>query len=811
MVSIKVTLALAVLLFCLFKPCSALTMAGENGGGVGRDLRERPRAIVLILDKITWEDLFTRAGPKLTSLLEKSGVALMNVNTAGAPATEGGYLTIGAGARLTGNWTARRAFQAEEEPGGHPARALYRMHTGRQDLPAGNVLHPYAVTLKELNMGLPYPFFVGTLGEALKAKGQKAAVLGNADTDNYGRQAVTIAMDAQGVVKLGDVGLNLTRDNEEFPFGFSSDPEAYLEAFQKVYAQASLIVIEWGDTSRIDAYLPHLPAERRGELLGASFRELDVFLKGIAPYLVSGTRLFILTPSPAHPSFTGGQRLTPLILYDPSFPGEGLLVSATTRRPGIVTNIDIVPSVLEHLKLLPPVFLWGSPLEVVPQEGHLKRIEAISRQTALIYMQRPPLIKGYILSQIILLLGGLAVLLFRFKPLRKMDHCFYVILLFPLAVFLAAAFPFFPAGSVLQNALLILSVTALLSFFSLKTLKSSHGFFAFTSLLFFSLLTLDLVRGAVLNSRSYLGYDPISGARFYGLGNEYMGFLVGTFILGFSSLFSPELLDRARPDRHGLPKRGIGFRIFAPALVFWFFALLALLLLYFMASPLFGANLGGTVTLGVAVAISLSGTYSLFREKSYPLLPFPREGEKENPPPDFTPSPGKGRGKKGLKNPPLEILFAGYLENLKDFRILLFFFFFLAGVFFLYYLNVPSSGEVVSHLGRTWDLVLNSGSGELGNVVLRKIGMNMKLVRFSLWSRVLLIFLVLMVILYFYPAGLMKKIFSLNPGFKIALGGIIAASVTSFLVNDSGVVAAACILLYGAVPLLLLSWREIFG
>ena len=41
-------------------------------------------------------------------------MALMNVNTAGALGSDSGYLTIGSGARLQGNWSARRAYNRSE-------------------------------------------------------------------------------------------------------------------------------------------------------------------------------------------------------------------------------------------------------------------------------------------------------------------------------------------------------------------------------------------------------------------------------------------------------------------------------------------------------------------------------------------------------------------------------------------------------------------------------------------------------------------------------------------------------------------------
>jgi hypothetical protein len=128
----------------------------------------------------------------------------------------------------------------------------------------------------------------------------------------------------------------------------------------------------------------------------------------------------------------------------------------------------------------------------------------------------------------------------------------------------------------------------------------------------------------------------------------------------------------------------------------------------------------------------------------------------------------------------------------------------------LYFLNVSRPDTAVSHLGRTWELVGSNGIQELWNIAFRKIEMNIKLLRYSLWSRLLFVFIFLVTFLYFYPVGLSKKIFQEQPGFKIAIGGIIAGTIISFLVNDSGVVSAATTMLYGGLPYLLLCLREVY-
>lgn len=779
-------LRVALLPVVIFLVCSSTVGSGAEGYGsspksVQNDGRgpAEPQVILLILDKLTLQDLLCYAGSELTSLLSKSAVALMNVNTATMPGTESGYLTIGAGARLAGNWTARRAFNRDEDLHQGAVEALYRRHTGKAEVPAGEVLHLYSGALQRLNEQRPYPVCIGALGEALSAGNLGVAVLGNADSDTHNRQVVTIAMNKEGAVEYGDVGPALLREREDFPFGCGSDSGAYLKVFESLQQKAALLVVEWGDTSRLDNYLEHLPAERRAGLLQASLQELDHFLRGIKPYLNGNTGLLIVTPSPPHSAFAGGQRLTPVIYYQSNADGGGFLVSPTTRQPGIIANIDIAPSILRNLGLNTPTFFFGAPLQVAPTANHLEKLLSLSERIARVYNQRSTVIKGYILAQIILLLGGLAGLIYRFKPTSILRPGLYALLFFPLALLLVPALPFYPVASLYLNVLALLGLTVLLTLVALMFFRKLLPLFAFTGLLVFGLLTADLCSGAHLNSQSFLGYDPVGGARFYGLGNEYMGIMIGALILGFGSLYSLigkkeqfYLLGQRISDRTGL------------VLITWLFIILSFFVLFLLASPLYGANFGGAVTAGVALAITLGGMLAMLRQKGYDLLFFPRGGEIAG----STPAP--------------------FLLSQK---ILLLAVFVLVTAAFLYFLNTSRSDAVVSHVGRTLELVRSHGLQELVNVAQRKIEMNLKLLRYSLWSRVLFMFIFLIALLYVYPVGLTQQIFQEEPGFKLAMGGVIAGSLTAFLVNDSGVVAAATTMLYGALPLLLLCFQEVFS
>jgi hypothetical protein len=781
--------SLAVALFLFINPFSLAEakggthcLVGVDGnahaaeGAFSGDLcreKEAPRGsfILLILDKITLSDLLSYSGPLLTSLLQKSSLGLMNVNTAGSLGTESGYLTIGAGNRLQGNWAVRKAYNRGEEKG-QSVEVLYRRHSGKGVVPPGAVLHPYTGALESLNSNRSCPASLGALGEMLTRNGFPAAVIGNADTDQEGRQAVTITMNRDGVVAYGDVSTRLLKEDRFFPFGYRCSAQVYLDVYRACSEKASLIAVEWGDTERIDAYLGHLSAERRGEFLQSSFEELDLFLGGLLADRGFEGRLVILVPSPPQAPVAGGYRLTPIVYHNPGNPRGGLLVSRTTRVPGIVANIDIAPSVAEHLGLPSPVCFAGAPLQAEPFDGHLQKISALAERTARTYQQRPSIIKGYLLVLIIFTVTGLAGIVTRFYPVRLLRPAFYGLLYFPLSFLLAPAFAFFPAGSYLLNFCFLVVLTAVFVVLSELLWRSPMAFFSGAGFMVFGLLTVDLLSGSILQSRSFLGYDPIGGARFYGIGNEYMGVMIGSFILGFGSFISLRIKGQKEAEKGGHLANFSEIRV-----PIWLFATLSVIILFLMASPSFGANFGGAVTAALSLSLTLGGFIALFYGGD-PLLWF-RSLLK--------------RRKRAL--------------SLITFVSIPLLFILLTGLL-LYYLNLPRPGADISHLGRTLELVQKNGFGELLNIASRKLEMNYKLVRYSLWTRALLVMIALIAILYYYPTGLIKNIYAGEPGFRVAMGGIIAASVTALLVNDSGVVAAATIMLYGGLPLLILALEK---
>jgi len=105
------------------------------------------------------------------------------------------------------------------------------------------------------------------------------------------------------------------------------------------------------------------------------------------------------------------------------------------------------------------------------------------------------------------------------------------------------------------------------------------------SLALVALLMYDLVRGQGMLQWSPFSYSPASGARFYGLGNEYGGALLGAALIAFSAL----LLPRGRSG--GLERLIVGATLGGMAVIIGF--------------PNFGANLGMALACAVGFATFL--------------------------------------------------------------------------------------------------------------------------------------------------------------------------------------------------------------
>lgn len=695
----------------------------------------RRQVVMLVVDQITIDDLKANAGPNLKFMLEHGAVALMNTNTAKTRTAEGGYLTLGAGTPAASGSHGGLAFDSEEVYEGSPAANTYLHRTGRK-ISSEAVVHLLIARLQKDNADLNLKVVPGALGGALSRAGYKTAVLGNADlAGDHHRQVVMIAMDEQGLVTYGHVGSDLRDFSTNGLIPGRTDYEKLFAEYQANLERADLIVIEIGDTTRLNEVAGYATPDVVSRERQRVFQDLDAFLGRIIDSIDPAySRICLVSPSPSSTAQAEKNTLTPVVFYGAGI-NPGMITSPTTRRPGLITNTDIAPTILTFFGIKPPVFMTGRPVETIAADNPLETLVSMNHRIVTTFETRPLITKGYVILQIVVIILAMVVMFMRRRAAPNLEPFLLGLMAVPLSLLLIAGVTI---TSLVLYILAAVLITGLIVVASLR-----FGFdrgldpFIFVCLGTTLALLLDVVTGADLIKNSVLGYDPMSGARFYGIGNEYMGILIGAAIVGLTAL-----LQRF-PGRRKL--------------LLVFTAVSFALIIYLMAAPQYGTNVGGTIAAVAGFGIT------------------------------FLPLAGVRLTRRSVL---IVVLGIGLV----------------LGGFIAFDLQRPLTAQ--SHIGRTANLIIAGGIDEIGRIIARKASMNLKLIRSTLWSRVFLISLAALVVLFHRPPGVLQRIKSSYPDLAHGFIGVLTGSVVALLVNDSGIVAAATMMIYASATLIYLVIRE---
>jgi hypothetical protein len=265
----------------------------------------------------------------------------------------------------------------------------------------------------------------------------------------------------------------------------------------------------------------------------------------------------------------------------------GALASATTRTDGLVTPSDLGPTILDWLGLRGPSQFSGQRI-ILGRPRSLTWFASFARRVAVIQSRRT--------SALLVFLGvwalGLAVAFVSRKDLRAVLRVGGLAALWaPLFALLTAALE--PSAAL---ELSIIAVGAFAAATANDRLLPWPRAPAVPVALVLALFTLDLARGSHLIDTSLIGSDPISGARFFGAGNELAALLPVALFAGLAA---------------ALPQRAVRSREVA---MFGAAALLATLIL---AWGRLGANVGAIFTIGgggaFAIALLIPGRLGVRR------------------------------------------------------------------------------------------------------------------------------------------------------------------------------------------------------
>jgi hypothetical protein len=267
-------------------------------------------------------------------------------------------------------------------------------------------------------------------------------------------------------------------------------------------------------------------------LHAAGRKELEARLAALPAGL---GRILVVSPRPPLDAHGNWQpRLTPVILADPGIK-SGLLTSATTRTPGLIANLDIAPTLYAwNGKPVPPE-MTGHPLAFAPSADPLADLRRLDRIVTTNARALVPVFLTLGLLAALIVFGGLLALILR--PALTPGFAFGILFLMnmPLALLLMPIFDFrLTTFDFMGCTLGLMLACALAEIFLARllrhpvTLSPCHLVTALTG----AVILADACFGQTLNKFSLLSAFQLTGIRFYGIGNEYLGVLIGLTLLG---------------------------------------------------------------------------------------------------------------------------------------------------------------------------------------------------------------------------------------------------------------------------------------
>lgn len=695
---------------------------------------EQQTVFLVLVDRLTLADLMLPEAAPLRGLVRQGGVGLANVRT-GSSGSASGYLTLGSGGRAIAGDTAGLSFGVDERWRGEEAGALFSSLTG--EAASSGLVHLGIAEQQLLAAGNNRPSVPGLLGETLQAAGIEVAVYGNADAEGTPRRyAVLVAMDSTGRVPAGDIGEQTLLRDAAWPFGVRTDYAYLLEQAQKHTASRAVVVIDLGDLARLESIETFLTAQQMDRLRRETVGRIAAFVQSLHAHAQSvGAKgaLLLVVPSPSVDQLHRGYLLAPVLMVDYTSAQAdakegGLLSSATTRRPGIVANFDVTATVLKLFQVEQRGA--GRPFELVGSAAPWEQVLALYDRITRIHEQRLPLIQPYFFVQLgavlisVALAAGSSLFGWPLAGVRPWLRALHLSLVaFPLTLLL----PLLPVPRTAGVAWLQAGTGTLLLAISASGWRRWGEAAPFTWLagLIVVVIVLDLLTGTRLLSTSHLGYDPIGGSRYYGIGNEYMGLLLGAASVAAGGLMETAAARRRRP-------------------LLWSIGMVFAAVVFLLASPAHGANVGGTISavIGLGVVLVLLAQDRLHWR--HVVL--------------------------------LGALVAG-----------------VVGAAALY--DLVGLGPESSHLGGAVRMVGAEGGDPLWRLFERKLEMNARLIRLTVWSRAFFVSLLAALLFTFIRPRTVRRLLHAYPYMGRALRGSLAGALVALAVNDSGIVAAATLMI----------------
>ncbi|HBG0203549.1 TPA: hypothetical protein KPC04_003113, partial [Clostridioides difficile] len=298
--------------------------------------------------------------------------------------------------------------------------------------------------------------------------------------------------------------------------------------------------------------------------------------------------VYIASAFPSDLDYKNKRRLSPIIKF--SGEGKGLLESATTRKAGIVANLDVGVDILGTFGLENKEMV-GRSYTLVNKEDNISYLKSLYERIVSISSIRSTIINGFVgVISASWVIAMFAIFFRNYMPHK--ERVFKVLkefiklgIIMPLSFMLA---PLMNFKTPISISLGIFATTLILYLLGRKLFKDNDikhmGFFATLTIL---VIVIDSVFGTYLMQNNIMSYDAVIGARYYGVGNEYEGVTIASAVFGLAVL--------------------LHYKKVSKLLVVIF----SLIILITSAYPSMGANVGGAISECVAYLLFIMLIYDI--------------------------------------------------------------------------------------------------------------------------------------------------------------------------------------------------------
>ncbi|BCW98005.1 MAG: hypothetical protein KatS3mg024_0832 [Armatimonadota bacterium] len=526
----------------------------------------RPGVLVVLANYLTLEDLLWDT--TFSESLARASLGLICPATARGRSPEALHASCAAGAPCGGTAAYTLALNAEEPFEGGTAAEAYARRTGQPWVEQG-IVHCGMAAVAAVHRKMVAPPDPWALGDALRKAGIPRYAFGNADSEQHQvRFAAAMLTDAFGLVPFGDVGSGATFPDPAAAAGRTVAFERLTIPVLKALDEGGVVVLEAGDLERIERERGVMTDRAYSRARKAAIAKLSRWLAGIR---AADPRAPIFLLSIIAPAAEDGVRDSPgLAVLWPSDERPALLQSNTTRTRGLITTLDVGPSILELAQASKPDSMRGfaatRSLEARPQVVLQRWLETIHLNER----YQVPLLIG--VGSFAAAAAALSVI---FLASRRKTSVAGRLAVGALAV--AAWIPPALLVPLDRPAYFYLIPPLLLGGFVLAERCKKNGRFIPLELpsgLLLAAVALSAVGLTDLVKRSVLSGWQMSGLRYYGIGNEFLGCALGAAVV----IPLWRLAGAKDPDRHKTP------------LAIWF-TVWALII----GLPFLGANSGGVI------------------------------------------------------------------------------------------------------------------------------------------------------------------------------------------------------------------------